>query len=672
MSEPPTPEPAPTHTPSLHDVDERWTVPWALVEETSAPGGGEALAWHGREEDFSHVGYAIARPMLYSSDGAPVEQEASCIDTALPVGEPDFDGAPALPHWATYANLTPVQRANYLKWLASGRRGPLRDINYAFLYFYGLERHALIDRGEPEDILRALMGLLKHYDGNASFFSCASRLAAFLFATKGIEKLKPAWFDRLFVKRAVPLHNDSISVALTWLYARKKPLPAPLAFEIARQDLRCPHVEAFRANREAFEACFTAAYTEEFGAGMRLQRAEKNHTWKYRPVNPALQSWEHFSKLWSVTSTDVAAEQAQFEPLVAIWRACAGEAADSPWTALVDAHLSRDGRILVPVRKLAALAGQATPGKGPMPLPVCERIVSAAGAAGFEALPNPRLLLRPWKGGERVALVRLPEQPCAEGEPWYLAGALLLALGAAMAEADGEVDHIEVLHVSEIVNSLYHFNDFDKHRLGVLRKRLLKYPPKLASLTRRVRAILSEDELAEVGKFLVGVAGANFRIRDEERLALRRAYRAFRIPVTALDALLEKLEGDPGPDGARAVREEVLAGLMRETRDFAARLGIAMQALEKTGAKDNARGIWYARKPPAAPEITRDAEPDPYRDALYALLRRPDWTEADFIALGEQHGVFVAGAVRGVDAWASEFSGGDSVRLALSPDEDWD
>ena len=253
------------------------------------------------------------------------------------------------------------------------------------------------------------------------------------------------------------------------------------------------------------------------------------------------------------------------------------------------------------------------------------------------------------------------------GEPWYLAGALLLALGAAMAEADGAVDHIEVLHVSEIVNSLYHFNDFDKHRLGVLRKRLLKYPPKLASLTRRVRAILSEDELAEVGKFLVGVAGANFRIRDEERLALRRAYRAFRIPVKALDALLEKLEGDPGPDGARAVREEVLAGLMRETRDFAARLGIAMQALEKTGAKDNARGIWYARKPPAAPEITRDAEPDPYRDALYALLRRPDWTEADFIALGEQHGVFVAGAVRGVDAWASEFSGGIQSVLRCLP-----
>ena len=56
-------------------------------------------------------------------------------------------------------------------------------------------------------------------------------------------------------------------------------------------------------------------------------------------------------------------EQAQFEPLVAIWRACAGESADSPWTALVDAHLSRDGRILVPVRKLAALAGQAATGR---------------------------------------------------------------------------------------------------------------------------------------------------------------------------------------------------------------------------------------------------------------------------------------------------------------------
>jgi len=473
----------------------------------------------------------------------------------------------------------------------------------------------------------------------------------------------------------VPLHADSVSVALTWLYERRRPLPPTLAFEIARQDLRCPHGAAYQDNPAAFEQCFAAAYTERFGEGIMLQRSEKRHTWKYRPVNPTLQSWEHFGKLWSVTSTNVAAEQSQFAPLVELWRDCAGETAASPWVALVDTHINTEGRLLVPVRKLAELAGVPVTDKRKLDLAESLEITRAAAGAGFELLPNPRLLLRPYKWKERVALVRRPEPPQPEGEPWYLAGALLLALGAAMAEADGEVDHIEVLHVSEIVNSLYHFNDYDKHRLGVLRKRLLKFPPHLTSLTRRVRAILTEEELAEVGKFLAGVAGSNFHIASEEMLALRRAYRAFHIPTATLDTLLKDLVAEPGPDGKHTIHEATLARLMRETRDFAARLGLSMQEIAAVEGKEaGKRGVWYARKPAKPAEATPEParERDPYNDALYALLQRPDWTEAEFIALGEKHGVFVVGAVKGLDAWARECSDGDSVRMALSADDTGD
>lgn len=668
---------APAPESSLQDADERWTIPWALVEEDPAAGSAAApLTWYDARADFTHGGITIAKPMLYAAVGRPEEPEASCIDTALPLGAPDFEGAAPVPHWSTYGGLTPVQRANYLQWLASGRTLPLRDINYAFLYFYGLERHALIDRGDPEEILRILMRLLKHYDTAPSFFSCASRLAAFLFATKGIEKLKPAWFDRLFVKRTVPLHADSISVALTWLYERGKPLPANLAFEIARQDMRCPHGAAYKADAVAFEHCFASAYTGRFGDGMMLQSAGKKHTWKYRPVNPTLQSWDHFAGLWSVTSADVASEQTQFAPLVAIWRDCAGEGAkaavESPWVALVDEHINAEGRVLVPVRKLGALAAIPVADKSGLSLSESLAIVAAAAEAGFELLPNPRLLLRPYKWKERVALVRRPEQGHPEGEPYYLAGALLLALGTAMAEADGEVDHIEVLHVSEIVNSLIHFNDYDKHRLGVLRKRLLKYPPKLASLTRRVRAILTPEELAEVGKFLVGVAGANFHIGEEEHLALRRAYRAFNIPVGELDVLLAALVAAPGPDGKHDIHRAVLARLMRETKDFAARLGVAMQELEAADAKESRRGVWYVRSVAAAREEVPPARPDPYCDALYALVQRPDWTEADFVALGEKHGVYVEGAVRVSDAWAAEMAGEKVTRYAFTAAEEDD
>jgi hypothetical protein len=658
-----------------HGADERWTIPWALVEGSAAPGEA-ALTWRGSDAAAEIGAFSIPNPMLYTSEGCPAEPEASCIDTTLEIGVPDFDAAPPIGHWSNYAALSPTQRANYLKWLASGASAPLRDINYAFLYFYGLERHALIDRGDPERVLRALMHLLKHYEGHSSFFSSASRLAAFLFATKGIEKLKPAWFKRLFAPRGVPLHHDSLAVALTWLYERKKPLPAGLAFEVARQDIRCPQGSAYRDEPEVFRARFEAEYTARFGEGMTIQSADAKRTWKYRPINPSLQSWEHFAKLWSVTAPDVMGAAEQFAPLVELWKSCDNpDAPPNPWESLVAEYANADGRILVPITKVAPVAGVALEKSKELSLAESLAIVAAACGAGYGLIPEPRLMLGPYRRDERVMLIRQAEEPTPDSERYYLAGALLLSLGTAMAEIDGEVDHIEVLHVSEIVNSLYHFNDYDKHRLGVLRKRLLKHPPKLSGLTRRLRAILNEEERIEAGVFLAGVAGSNFSIGDEERRALRRAWRAFELPMRSLEALLEALVPTATAEEKNPVNRDALARLMRETKRFAVRLGEAMQEIEAvTGEEAGARSVWYVRKGTAgggeAQEESVEVR-DAYREGLYALLQRGDWSEAEFIALGEREGVFVKGAMLPIDEWAWDCSDdADAVRVALSMEKD--
>ncbi|MBL7649212.1 MAG: TerB N-terminal domain-containing protein [Candidatus Hydrogenedentes bacterium] len=656
-------------------ADERWTIPWALVEGET-PRGEAVLTWCGSDAAVEIGAFSIPNPMLYTADGCPAEPEASCIDTTLEIGVPDVESAPAVGHWSGYAALTPTQRANYIQWLASGASAPLRDIHYAFLYFYGLERHALIDKGDPERVLRALMHLLKHYEGHSSFFSSASRLAAFLFATKGIEKLKPAWFKRLFAPRGVPLHHDSLAVALTWLYERKKPLPAALAFEVARQDIRCPQGSAYRDEPEVFRARFEAAYTARFGEGMTIQSADAKRTWKYRPINPSLQSWEHFAKLWSVTAPDVMGAAEQFAPLVDVWKSCDNpDAPPNPWESLVAEYANADGRMLVPITKVAPVAGVALGKSKELSIAESLAIVAGASGAGYGLIPEPRLLLGPYRRDERVVLIRQAEEPTPDSERYYLAGALLLSLGAAMAEIDGEVDHIEVLHVSEIVNSLYHFNDFDKHRLGVLRKRLLKHPPKLSALTRRLRAILNEEERIEAGVFLVGVAGSNFSIGDEERRALRRAWRAFELPTRSLDALLEALVSTATAEGRDPVNRDALARLMRETKRFAVRLGAAMQEIEVVmGEEAGARDVWYVRKGTVVGEGELEESVqvrDAYRDGLYALLRRGDWSEAEFIALGEREGVFVKGAVLPIDEWAWDCSDdADAVRVALSMEKD--
>ena len=88
--------------------------------------------------------------MVYVSDGKPREDEASCIDLSLEIGIPAYEAPGSLGYYPTYAKISPNQRANYLRWLSSGRVDPLSDIGYAFLFFYGLERRLLLERQRPK------------------------------------------------------------------------------------------------------------------------------------------------------------------------------------------------------------------------------------------------------------------------------------------------------------------------------------------------------------------------------------------------------------------------------------------------------------------------------------------------------------------------------------------
>src|ERR1039458_2586270 len=54
----------------------------------------------------------------------------------------------------TSSDLT-GQRRSYLQWLEQGRASIPTELGYAFLFIYGLERRALVDRADQPDIFRS-------------------------------------------------------------------------------------------------------------------------------------------------------------------------------------------------------------------------------------------------------------------------------------------------------------------------------------------------------------------------------------------------------------------------------------------------------------------------------------------------------------------------------------
>lgn len=131
-------------------------------------------------------GVVLAGRMVYISDTltavSHTAPEPAAIQPTLPVRFPDvrlpLEKLPPSPEPpAGYAALTPRQRAAYLLWLSNGAEDP-SHLNFAWLYFYGLERRLLLESPVHEwsSLVLELYRLRQVFAYDASFEDATRRL----------------------------------------------------------------------------------------------------------------------------------------------------------------------------------------------------------------------------------------------------------------------------------------------------------------------------------------------------------------------------------------------------------------------------------------------------------------------------------------------------------------
>jgi hypothetical protein len=158
------------------------------------------LRWYGRGETVTVGEYLLRDPMVYVSHGRPPEEEASCIDLSLEVGQPLAENVVGLRKNPSYALLSPNQRAYYLRWMSNGRVGPLENIGFAFLFFYGLERRLLVEQQDQGPIVEEVVRLLDTYPSFGLFDAHLNLFLAFALARLGIESIDDHLFSEVFEK----------------------------------------------------------------------------------------------------------------------------------------------------------------------------------------------------------------------------------------------------------------------------------------------------------------------------------------------------------------------------------------------------------------------------------------------------------------------------------------
>jgi uncharacterized tellurite resistance protein B-like protein len=697
---------------SAHSVPrQRETATTAVKSRPATPVARPAavMQWLKPGDHVIVHGHFITGALIYYSQSPPMPREASCIDLSLPVGKPIAEPKGSLGYWPQYAEISPDQRANYLQWLASGRRGPLEDIGYAFIYFYGLERRTLIDGEDQELILDELVRLLGRYRQSASFNSYLGGLIEYVSARRGIGDLSDSWFERFLA------HSVS-STALAWLATHDRPLPVDLAFIVAKRDERSPRSVVSARVPEQFGELFRRKYHECFGKGMRLRSAARDHRIEYHPGSITLLHAgppQASTALDPISIPNVYGIQSQFKPLVRIWSECVEELrplsrraakdadlttreaywalpaelraeADHPdrwkWEEVVAAQTSEGAFVILPVSSLAVLQGIEERPK--LTRKQSDELAATACTVGFGITPDCRAVGRPYRWDQPVALFPM-EQPVPPKDAAFACATCMVELGIALAAADGTVDDQEVLHITEFVNNQFSLSPDDALHLDGYRRVLLRQPPRMTSLGRRLEEKLTADQREQVARFLVGVAAASGNIHRKEITALRAAYRSLGIDPIKLDGLLNEIRGPEEPVEVQAAasttageaipvrtttREApmVVLDMSRVQRLFAGTAEVqrilagAMMATEEVEEAQSVPQLAKAVNPtaltvvPMVPlELLRGLD-QRYYPVLNELLTREAWQPQKIDTLARKHGFMRSGMLGVINEWAME------------------
>ena len=428
------------------------------------------------------------------------------------------------------------------------------------------------------------MRLLEAYTESNSFRGYLTNFLAYAVASTGLQKLSESWHRRIFEKKLTSYGEDVLAVALAWLHMHKKPLTANLAFRISQNDARSPNSVVLKRLPEEFRALYVKKFESRFGQKFILKVAQRNRSLSHHPASPSLLG--RVNAIPAIPIPDVLGIQSQFKPLIDIWTECISELKatsskvakgldlssreayevlppelkaqydhpDKPeWQRMIAQQGRDDGIAVVPVFQLARMRDIEERPK--LTLKQSLDIANGAQDAGFLLSPDPWTIQRPYFWKELVAVVPSNGEEDPESDNFFHAAALMLELGIGMAAADGKIEREEVVHVSLILRNQFRLSQTQARRLEAYREILVKNPPALSGIGKRIQKILSPEQREFIGHFLIGVAASNGQITKAERTTLKSVYSSMGLSPDTLGVFLAKLAAKAETGGKNPVFE---------------------------------------------------------------------------------------------------------------------
>lgn len=650
-------------------------------------GRGITPRWVSASETIEVSGTSIAGGMLYFGSGlraARGDVDPALIDPRLPVAREKADPALAqMDYWPSYSSISPSARRCYVDWLASGRTDPRADIGYVFLFFYGLERRALVDAASDpiakadlpriEDEVKRLIGLYGH---SRSFRRYAGSFLDLLASYRAVDSIDEAHPPQV-IDSEMPM---ALRLGLGRMAMTGRPVPADWAHAWMRSDPRIPFPKALQRCPVESEKMFVSLYRDRHGEGIKLPANRTKLRMSYQPASGGLLGTEF--PFATADVPDITAVVAPAKKIEALVEECAAVLA--PYSRYIaknpDQSQSLEAILLLPHALWPAAArstmqtlnerigsglrvmslGELASSFGSTEELTRDRIRSLAHALeeihiGIE--PDVLGGARTPKSDDRIILFRTErEDGTTRQTPVYQAASVTLDLACSVAMADGAPHANELRLLMKQIDGWTQLTEAQRKRLRARLRMAIDTPPSLASLRSKLDIIPVEGRRA-IAHLLSTLAQADGTVDASEVRLLEKVYKALGIDTdfaysdlhtaaaTASSAKAPAAVEPAAPAAGLALDMARIEALQRETAQVSALLSKVF-ADEGTTSIETLEEREETQPVADACLLGLDAEHSIF---LRLLLTRPSWSRQDLADAAADMELMLDGALERIN-----------------------
>ena len=631
----------------------------------AAPKEFGAAAWVPAGQAVEVAGVTIQGGLVYVGTALETSSGANdpcLIDPSKAVASRGDYTQREMSYWPNYSEIPPSARRAYLNWLVGGRKDPEADIGYVFLFFYGLERRAILDAAQDDAVtadlpvianeLRRLIDIYGAKSG--SFRGYAGSLLDWLCLAAHPQKAYLEPIPSFQKGYELPLY---VRVALGQAAVDGAPVPAELALAWAKLDpaayLRTP---ATRCSAE-FDRLFVRKYKEAFGAGMVLPKNRTKLKLVHRPASAGFGGCNELRLNFGDTP-DVTVLTAPIKNLQQVVEATTKEL--EPYSRFVgknpEAKHALEGLLQLPAtlwpegaqKTLVAL--KARMGEGMVSMSFQELLASLDAKTALtkdktlalaRALESMSVGIEPDvlggaklpKPDEKVVLFAVPPgEALSRSTPTYQIAALTLQLACAVAAVDGDFSAEEMGHLRAQVQSWTHLTPNHSRRLLAHLRLLMVSPVSLSALKKKLEPL---DAAAKetIAAFTAAVAQADGTVSPAEVQLLQKVYKALGVEPKKVFSDVHAAASGTTSAAATSVKGEAAGFKLDPAR-------IAMLQKDTEAVSAILSSIFMEEEPPSPATVESDSEVesaapgvlglDEAHSALARLLlSRPQWTKEE-------------------------------------------